>query len=627
MSNGVPLPVKTRRSVQPADDDLGTGLTAVIYIRVSTKEQAERDGDPEGYSIPAQREACRRKATNMGAVIIEEFVDRGESAKTANRPELQRMLAFVSEQRVSYVIVHKVDRLARSRADDVAINLALKQCGVELVSVSENIDQTPSGLLLHGIMSSIAEFYSRNLANEVIKGSVEKAKQGGTPGRAPVGYRNVRSLEGGRDVRSIEVDPERAALITWAFETYATGDWTVRNLAAELAKRGLVVSHRTTQVPKPLGVSHLHKQLRNPYYMGLVRYRGVLYPGKHEPIVTPDTWYRVQDLLAAKNLAGEKQREHPHYLRGTIYCGRCGARLLVCHAKGRHGGVYPYFICSGRQRDKASCMQRAIRIEEAEERIAAYYGTHVQLTVEEATQVREFLTEELSKLRASADRERRIQTRRLVKLQAERKKLLDAHYADAIPLELLKSEQTRISSEIRGAEERLLALAADSDNVERNLYAAIALVGDCERAYREAPARVRRRFNQAFFRQILIDDEYTVTGEYAEPFDVLLGDDLLQAAAARSTENVRTAVEEALRQREGAECSSDDQRPRGPELVLVGAEPTSTPILRGRGFSQEHLVRMRGLEPPPDVLRHGPGPNRGPVDASAGVQYVQIAGF
>ena len=80
--------------------------------------------------------------------------------------------------------MHKVDRLARNRADDVEINLAIRQAGAELVSVSENIDQTPSGLLLHGIMASSAEFYSRNLATEVIKGTTQKAKNGGTPGRA-----------------------------------------------------------------------------------------------------------------------------------------------------------------------------------------------------------------------------------------------------------------------------------------------------------------------------------------------------------------------------------------------------------------------------------------------------------
>src|ERR1700733_1176046 len=219
--------------------DASEGAAAVIYLRVSSKEQAERGGEVEGYSIPAQREACRRKAASLKAAVIEEFADRGESAKTADRPELQRLLEFVTEQPVKYVIVHKVDRLARNRADDVAINLALKQAGVTLVSVSENIDETPSGLLMHGIMSSIAEFYSRNRAMEILKGSVQKAKNGGTPGRVPLGYRNVRHFDNGREIRTVEVDPERGPLMAWAFEAYATGDWTIRNLLVELTERGL----------------------------------------------------------------------------------------------------------------------------------------------------------------------------------------------------------------------------------------------------------------------------------------------------------------------------------------------------------------------------------------------------
>ena len=156
-------------------------------------------------------------------------MERSESAKTADRPELQRMLQFVKDNSVKYVIVHKVDRLARNRADDVVINLALKQAGATLVSVSENIDQTPSGLLLHGIMSSIAEFYSRNLATEVIKGCVQKAKNGGTPGKAPVGYLNVRQIVNGLEGRTVEVDPVRGPLMAWAFEAYATGEWTIRS--------------------------------------------------------------------------------------------------------------------------------------------------------------------------------------------------------------------------------------------------------------------------------------------------------------------------------------------------------------------------------------------------------------
>ena len=156
-------------------DRIGETTTlAVSYLRVSTKEQASKGGRDEGFSIPAQREANLRKARELNAIITEEFVDAGESARKADRPELMRMIQYVKRNRVAYCIVHKVDRLARNRADDVTIHLALQEAGVMLVSATENIDETPSGMLLHGIMSTIAEFYSRNLATEVIKGMTQK---------------------------------------------------------------------------------------------------------------------------------------------------------------------------------------------------------------------------------------------------------------------------------------------------------------------------------------------------------------------------------------------------------------------------------------------------------------------
>src|SRR5438132_61821 len=105
---------------------------AVIYLRVSTAKQADTDVDPEGYSLPAQREACLRKAVSLGAEVVAEYVDRGESAKSADRPALQRMLARIRDEGdVGLLICHKVDRMARSRADDVSIALALKAASVQ----------------------------------------------------------------------------------------------------------------------------------------------------------------------------------------------------------------------------------------------------------------------------------------------------------------------------------------------------------------------------------------------------------------------------------------------------------------------------------------------------------------
>jgi site-specific DNA recombinase len=569
------------------------GSTAVIYLRVSTKEQAEKGGEAEGYSIPAQRDACRRKAANLKAAVIEEFPERGESAKTADRPELQRMLEFITEHSVKYVIVHKVDRLARNRADDVVINLALKQAGAELVSVSENIDQTPSGLLLHGIMSSIAEFYSRNLAAEVIKGSTQKAKNGGTPTRAPLGYRNVRRMDNGYEVRTIEVDPERGPLMAWAFKAYATGDWTILTLLAELTRRGLTTAPGPKTPSKPLSDSQLHALLRHPYYMGLVRYRGAIYPGKHEALVSPETWQKVQDMLSAKYLAGEKQREHPHYLKGSIYCGTCGARLMVNYAKGRRGGIYPYFVCIGRQKDKHSCSQRALRIELIEEAVADYYAT-VQLPEDELVTLRAFLEEELSNLRLGAEHERTAQERRKRKLETERKALLDAHLAEAVPLDLLKSKQDGITAKLAAIEGRLAEIAADFQKVEANLKRALARVGDCETAYRDASDTVRRQFNLAFFDRLMVDEDYTVHGELAPPFDVILGDELRRRAAiAKADAETRAAIEEALRRRHIHVEAENEQRP---PAVLVGADSPTTPS-EVVGWSQINMVGPAGLEP------------------------------
>src|SRR5439155_11179049 len=175
------------------DAATGRAKRAVIYLRVSTAKQANKDDDPDGYSLPAQREACERKAEALDAEVVETFIDRGESAKTSDRPQFQRMLAFVKAQEdIDYVILDKVDRFARNRRDDANTLFELRSVGTQLVSVKENIDETPAGQLLHAIMAGIAEFYSRNLATEAIKGMTQKAKVGGTPGWAPLGYLNTR---------------------------------------------------------------------------------------------------------------------------------------------------------------------------------------------------------------------------------------------------------------------------------------------------------------------------------------------------------------------------------------------------------------------------------------------------
>ena len=217
---------------------------------------------------------------------------------------------------------------------------------------------------MHGIMSSIAEFYSRNLANEVIKGSVQKAKAGGTPGKAPTGYLNVRKIGRGQEVRTVEIDPERGPLM--ALGVRGLRDRRLDDpQPARRADRSWPDFGRPGQKCRPSpSASHLHRLLQHPYYKGVVRYRGVLYEGSTRPLVSSgDLEQGPRAARSPTTWPGEKQREHPHYLKGSVFCGDCGSRLRGHIAKGR-GGTLPIFhLRQGASRSAPPATQQAIRIE------------------------------------------------------------------------------------------------------------------------------------------------------------------------------------------------------------------------------------------------------------------------
>jgi site-specific DNA recombinase len=511
-------PVVTRgyaRAAPPSETTAGL-KRAVIYLRVSTTQQASRDGDPEGYSIPAQREACQRQAHDLDAIVVDEYVDAGESARSADRPQLQAMLQRLADGDIDYVIVHKVDRLARSREDDVMINLTIQQAGAELVSCSEAIDQTPSGVLVHGIMASIAEFYSRNLATEVAKGMGQKARRGGTTSKAPIGYVNVRAVMDGREVRTVAIDEERAPLVKWAFETYASGDWPLRQLVEELNNRGLTTRPTAKLPAKPLHLSHLQRILTNRYYAGIVSFKGADYLGQHEALIDLSLFEKVQRRLRSSNHAGERRRLHDHYLKGSLFCGRCGSRLSLMNAKGRHGGIYPYFFCMGRQRHNG-CTLPYLRVDELEGAVQQEYAA-LRLSREQADAVRAAILRQAELVDELHARERKRHAKVIKRLERQREKLLEAFYADAIGVDQLKAEQKRISAELGRASRGLEDARADTANVEAALDLVLSLLTACELIYEKSSGEIRRLLNQAFFERLEVDTDRSLSAVLASPF-------------------------------------------------------------------------------------------------------------
>jgi len=167
-------------------------MKIITYLRVSSEQQAERQ-----LSIPAQREALQKYASERGWTIIEEYVDEAKSAKTDDRADFQRMIAAAQQPNKDFqaILLHKFDRFSRKRADHVIYKALLKKKGVLVFSATEPTDpDTPHGMLLEGMLEVISEFYNMNLKQETIKGMKENAIQGfHCGGRAPFGYRLVRT--------------------------------------------------------------------------------------------------------------------------------------------------------------------------------------------------------------------------------------------------------------------------------------------------------------------------------------------------------------------------------------------------------------------------------------------------
>jgi site-specific DNA recombinase len=548
---------------------------AVLYLRVSTPSQVNTDYDPEGISIPAQRVACERKATQMDAEIIEEYVEPGRSGtKMDKRPAFQAMLERIRRDRdIDYVIVYKLSRMNRNRVDDALVLMNLRKFNVALVSATESIDETPVGQLMHGILAAFNEFRSAEDGADISYKMAEKARRGGTLGRAPLGYLNIRDRFEGREVRSVTIDPERAPFVHLAFELYATGAYSLDTLAEELTRRGLRT--RPSRFPAgPISTSKLQVMLRNRYYLGYVQFKDSEYPGRHEALVDLELFEKVQAVLDARSKSGERRRVHHHYLKGTIWCGQCHdlgieRRMIVARAKG-HGGTYYYFFCRGRQ--DHTCNAPYLQIDETEDAIARFYGT-LRLDSDFAAKIRRVVADTLADQENAAKLRHRQLSNEILRLDRQEENLLDLAADASLPRDKLRlrlgSIQTKRDALAKELEQVDVGLAAGGALIE----ATIDLLDDPEELYRQAGPDQRQFLNQAFFEKLYIDRGAVTDAALAEPFG-----ELVEAQKA-----VRGLKRRA--QKVGQASPVSDANP-------------FLEIFQARGSSKNVMVGAEGLEPP-----------------------------
>ena len=588
----------------PQPDQTTGRPKAILYLRVSDLSQVNTDFTEDGLSLAAQRDDCLRKAELVepgGADVVEEFVERGESGRSANRTELKRMLQYLKDHPdIAYVIVHKLDRLARVVEDAVVIRIAIKKAGATLVSATENIDDTPHGRLVTNIMTDVASFYSDNLAAEALKGMRQKAKLGGTPGLAPIGYLNVIKHFDGKEVRTVDVDLERSPHVVWAWERFAEGDMTIELMTEALDARGLRTKGTKKHPSKALSKSRVHKMLTSTYYLGVVTFSGVEYPGRHEPLISSELFYKVQDILQARRKWGERPQRRTHYLKGSLACGLCKRQLSIGYSTG-HGGVYPYFFCLGRHRDK-SCRLPYLSFDAIEEMVEDFWE-QVVIEPEQLDGIRADVTKHLQQVTKHHEAERVRQQRRLTKLDAEGKKLMQAYLADAIELSMLRDEQARVARERNDARVILEAVASEYALLVESLDEALGKLDNASALYLAGTEAVRRELNHGLFKRLYVVPDGIAGADLNTPFAHLLTDDLgerlaVEAANADSdiTEPTQVIIPSAPGPMSllGAPRAHRIERPRGP----LPAETENLASEMEPGSNISVLVGEGGFEPP-----------------------------
>jgi len=438
---------------------------AVIYCRVSTKEQVE-----EGNSLVTQEKVCKDYALKNGYEIAGIFIEEGESAKTAKRTELRRLLDYcaIRKNGINAVIAYKIDRIARNIDDYRQIRLALKLKGVEIKSTSEFFEDTPAGRFMENIIANVAQFDNDVRTERSVGGMRGAIREGRFVWYAPIGYINTK-IGGKATIGHSKMAP----LVLKAFEEVAKNVTPIDEVRRQITEQGLV-----NRSGKPITGSYLYKMLRNELYAGWIVGLGERQKGLFEPIVSEELFEQVQRVLTYRTRKSTQyKRNNPDFPLRRFLFHPSGKRLTGCWSKGRNR-KYPYYLYH--------INGLAFKKDDLETAFIDFFD-QFRLNEKQYAKFRAMFKVHL--LKATADKQKQV-----LKLQQYQKDLkqkqqyliqknLDGIISDAVLKEQLKS----IDAEML----RIGATIPDLPNSKANLEHAFTVVSE----YLKRPSTVWRQAN------------------------------------------------------------------------------------------------------------------------------------
>jgi DNA invertase Pin-like site-specific DNA recombinase len=388
------------------------------YIRVSDQKQVE------GASLSEQERIIGEYAVKNGLNILEWFRETKTAAKKG-RPQFTKMMALLKKGKADGMVIHKIDRSARNLHDWAAVGDLIDK-GIEVHFAHESLDMTErGGRLSADIQAVMASDYVRNLRQEALKGLYGRLKQGIYPFRAPVGY-----LDNGKGAVKT-IDERYRKLIQMLFELYVHQDHSILTLIPVMKEKGL-----RNWRGNPLGKNSISRILNNPFYMGLMKVKGKVFEGSHEPIISPRLYKQAQLKIAGKARSGPSI--HSYLFQGLIKCHLCSRSMIGEIQKGM-----VYYRCH-----KKGCSTKSRREDFIEQSVTNLLR-QITLTEEEHSTLEGILNEyEQDKEKAKEDFLKGINLQ-LKDVMEKEQKIFDAYLENIIDKEELNERKNLFKEQIR----------------------------------------------------------------------------------------------------------------------------------------------------------------------------------
>ena len=431
---------------------------AALYARVSSDRQ---DVD---LSVSAQLRALKEYAKANDYSVAREYVDEAESGRVADRPQFREMIEEGGKPKAPFdvILVWKFSRFTRKREHAVAFKSQLRRKGIRVVSITEQAEDNATGRLLEGIIESVDEYYSENLAQEVVRGMREAASRGFFLGsNAPFGYRKIKVSDGAKERPTLEVDPATAPVVKELFEKSLRGSG-LKELCKELNDRGI------TNRGKRWYKGTLHYVLRNEAYTGTAVW-GKNSKGEkaQDPVRVEEAWPALvsrelfEDVQQAmSDRAPKVQRPgrvgSKFLLSGLLKCGVCGRPYS---AQGAKSGQFAYYICGTLFREGAgTCSARYLNAPRLETFVVEKIRERI-LNEETIVALVTLVAEEIDAMAGELSGRLEVVEAELSDVRKRLEKLYEAIETSELTLEVLSP---RIMS-LRHREEQLEAAREDAE--------------------------------------------------------------------------------------------------------------------------------------------------------------------